>query len=52
MNIGDVVVLKSGGLNMTINSVDGDTFHCMWFNPLVNGYSHETFHKDSIKKAD
>ena len=27
---GDVVELKSGGLRMTVEKIDGDEIHCVW----------------------
>ncbi len=30
-NEGDIVVLKSGGPQMTVNEIDGDICHCQWF---------------------
>ena len=28
--IGDVVRLKSGGVNMTVEKIDGQNVHCVW----------------------
>ena len=32
MNVGNVVVLKSGGPKMTIESIEDDCAECTWFN--------------------
>lgn len=47
MNVtkGAVVKLKSGGLQMTVASTDGETAHCVWFD-------HEMkFERDNIAVA-
>jgi uncharacterized protein YodC (DUF2158 family) len=33
--VGDVVLLKSGGPDMTIETVTGQTVHCVWFEKNV-----------------
>jgi uncharacterized protein YodC (DUF2158 family) len=35
-NIGDVVRLKSGGPNMTIDGAGGSRLTCMWFDSSMN----------------
>jgi uncharacterized protein YodC (DUF2158 family) len=30
-NIGDVVCLNSGGPEMTVKTIEGDTVFCVWF---------------------
>jgi len=29
--VGDVVQLKSGGVSMTVEAIDGDDIACVWF---------------------
>jgi len=48
--VGDVVKLKSGGLKMTIESIDGNVVNCQWFdkdNALKYGY----FNMDTLVKV-
>ncbi|HEV3110067.1 MAG TPA: DUF2158 domain-containing protein [Candidatus Binataceae bacterium] len=48
--VGDVVKLKSGGPLMTIEEIDGDRAHCLWF----KGDKRETgtFPLATLTKAD
>ena len=39
LKVGDVVVLKSGGPNMTVYSVKENDICCVWFNENDVGYS-------------
>ncbi len=38
--VGDVVILKSGGPDMTISTVSDDGVHCIWFKDdnQINGF--------------
>lgn len=46
--IGDVVQLKSGGPEMTIDGISEDTVHCVWFNDK-DEHKMNNFHIDSIE---
>jgi uncharacterized protein YodC (DUF2158 family) len=36
IKVGDVVRLKSGGHNMTVQAIDGSTVTVIWFDPITN----------------
>ncbi|TMM50930.1 DUF2158 domain-containing protein [Sulfitobacter sabulilitoris] len=45
---GDRVQIKSGGPIMTVESVDGDSVHCIWF----QGKSpNQSIARDTLSKA-
>jgi uncharacterized protein YodC (DUF2158 family) len=49
--VGDVVKLKSGGPQMTVESLDNhDQISCIWFND--NKKHKDSFHKDLLLKVD
>ena len=53
-NIGDRVVLKSGGPQMTVVSVDADeteTVNCKWFSYSQNSYTSAGFGASEIEHA-
>ena len=45
MHAGDTVVLKSGGVIMTIEKVESQTVHCCWF---VNGEIKRAQFKEDV----
>lgn len=48
--IGDVVRLKSGGPNMTVDEIMDDNFViCIWFNPKQEKL-RQKFHQDQLEK--
>jgi uncharacterized protein YodC (DUF2158 family) len=47
---GDVVRLKSGGPNMTVETVDDDEVRCAWFDDK-NQIHRENFLLTSIRKV-
>lgn len=50
---GDIVVLKSGGPKMTVNSVNEYGVHCQWFPPGDHAnLKVETFNADSLKRYE
>lgn len=40
---GDIVSLRSGGVNMTVSDTSGNSVICQWFNPLSGKVEKETF---------
>jgi uncharacterized protein YodC (DUF2158 family) len=49
-NVGDIVKLKSGGPNMTIEGCSGSRYICVWFD--VNNVPHrEDFDQGAIEKV-
>lgn len=45
LQTGDVVVLSTGGPRMTIERVNGDFVHCLWFvGDKLNGHMFELEH--------
>lgn len=48
IEIGDVVVLKSGSRKMTVESVENDQIKCCWWNEHCNQKSSDTFHVEAI----
>jgi uncharacterized protein YodC (DUF2158 family) len=49
-NIGDVVVLKSGGPKMTVDRVEGGNMVCVWFDGNATKYG--TFSSSALKVYD
>jgi len=60
--IGDIVVLKSGGVEMTVSSLDGEYCQSIWFrvnsentNPASGAEKDElasnNFHENTLEKA-
>jgi uncharacterized protein YodC (DUF2158 family) len=49
-NIGDVVRLKSGGPNMTIDATGGSRLTCMWFDSSMTLFSQD-FDQGAIEKV-
>ena len=53
LKVGDIVVLKSGGPNMTVNWVDYDSYsanlcRCVWFDKS-NGFHREEMNVESVE---
>ena len=52
MKAGDVVKLKTGGPNMTIDTVVNDAIKCVWFSPRPDqswdGPYSDVFKRDSL----
>jgi len=46
IKIGDIVVLNSGGPNMTVENIDGEKIVCLWFTD--NGCKQENFKKEML----
>jgi uncharacterized protein YodC (DUF2158 family) len=42
IKIGSVVTLKSGSGRMTVNHIEGDNVHCVWFPFAAGEYAPET----------
>jgi uncharacterized protein YodC (DUF2158 family) len=54
IKVGDVVKLKSGGLKMTIATIDGKDIYCKWFDKdttLKDGYFVKEMLEKLIKKG-
>ena len=47
--IGDVVMLNSGGIAMTVKAVEGDAVHCIWSEGKKQ--VRDTFHPDMLTKG-
>jgi len=41
LEIGDVVRLNSGGIDMTVNSIEGDLIECAWIDEHKSQRYHE-----------
>lgn len=50
MNIGDIVVLKSGGPNMTISEITLTEIMCVWYDYNSHRFCYDTFKKDVLNK--
>jgi uncharacterized protein YodC (DUF2158 family) len=48
-NVGDIVKLKSGGPEMTVEDVGGDAISCVWFTDAEIGRSK--FLEETLQKA-
>lgn len=48
--VGDVVQLKSGGVSMTVEKVDGDEISCVWFEGKK--VQKSTFASGALKKYE
>ncbi|MFD0937221.1 DUF2158 domain-containing protein [Methylobacterium trifolii] len=53
IEVGSIVVLKSGGPTMTVASIEGEKAMCEWFNMSGNVYDHKwaSFRLSSLKKT-
>ena len=49
-NVGDVVKLKSGGPNMTVDVPAGSRYICVWFEG--NTCRRETFDQGALEKVE
>jgi uncharacterized protein YodC (DUF2158 family) len=49
-NVGDVVRLKSGGPNMTVDGTAGSRYVCVWFDSS-NVYYRQNFDQGAIEKV-
>jgi uncharacterized protein YodC (DUF2158 family) len=49
-NVGDVVRLKSGGPNMTVNNASSSMIMCTWFDSS-NVYHHRYFNQGALEKV-
>ncbi len=47
LKIGDTVRLKSGGPQMTVNSIEDNVIKCQWFDG--NNLKEGVFHKDQLE---
>lgn len=52
MNIGDIVVLKSGGPNMTISEITFTGIICIWYNCDSHRFCYDTFKEDVLTKIE
>jgi uncharacterized protein YodC (DUF2158 family) len=53
MQPGDVVKLKSGGAQMTIESRTHDTrWNCVWWNRQTEKYEERMFHEQALRIAE
>lgn len=52
IKIGDVVTLKSGGLQMTVKSIEENDAVCVWYDQNKGGIIMETLPLVMIKKYD
>ncbi|UVX33143.1 MAG: putative small protein [Bacteriophage sp.] len=50
MNIGDIVVLKSGGPNMTISEITLTGIVCVWYDCDNHRFCYDTFKIDVLNK--
>lgn len=48
--VGDIVVLKSGGPDMTVADVKDQRVFCKWF--FKGKYAEQVFKKELLKEAD
>jgi uncharacterized protein YodC (DUF2158 family) len=48
--VGDIVRLKSGGPNMTIDQAMGSRYDCLWFD-LPGSFHRQTFDQGAIEKV-
>ena len=51
VQIGDVVQLKSGGLNMTVTAVEESLIYCDYFDRM-NDKIREAYPEQCLKKVD
>jgi uncharacterized protein YodC (DUF2158 family) len=50
-NVGDVVKLKSGGPNMTVDNASSSRITCMWFEPDSTKLHIQHFDQGAIEKV-
>lgn len=49
-NVGDIVKLKSGGPNMTVDGSAGSRYTCVWFDGIAGSGSHQ-YHMRNFDQA-
>ena len=50
LNCGDVVILTSGGAEMTVKSQDGNIVHCIWMDKNDN-IKEKGFERELLEKC-
>jgi uncharacterized protein YodC (DUF2158 family) len=50
-NVGDVVRLKSGGPNMTVDNASGSRIICVWFESDGINFHQQSFDQGALEKV-